>query len=223
MLEVREVCKKYGRLQVLDHVSMTVQAGECVGVAGANGAGKSTLLAILAGGMKPDSGEIYLDGKSEPGERLADKVGFVPQENPLFEELTVKDNLELWYPERKDAIERELEDGVLGTLGISDFYRKRVSRLSGGMKKRLSIACALADEPEILVLDEPGAALDLMAKNAIIHYLKEFTGTGGSVVIASHEMPELQLCDRLYGMKDGRLEELKHEIDSEYLEQWMYH
>lgn len=203
MLEIRQVCKSFGKLQVLKDINMTVQNGECVGVAGANGAGKSTLLEIIAGGIEPDAGEIYLDGKPETGAALAEKIGFVPQENPLFEELTVKDNLELWYQGKKDIIEKSMEEGVLSILGISSFYHKRVSRLSGGMKKRLSIACALAGEPEILVLDEPGAALDIEAKGAIIRYLKEFAGEGHSVVIASHEIPELTMCDRLYEIKNS--------------------
>ena len=203
MLEIRQICKSFGRQQVLKDVNMTVQDGECVGIAGANGAGKSTLLEIIAGGIRPDAGEIYLNGEPVSGAALAAGIGFVPQENPLFEELSVKDNLELWYEGKKDVIERDMEEGTLSVLGISSFYNKRVSRLSGGMKKRLSIACALAGEPELLVLDEPGAALDIEAKSAIIRYLKEYAGEGHSVVIASHEIPELKMCDRLYGIKNS--------------------
>lgn len=222
MLEVRGICKSYGRLQVLENINMAVKNGECVGIVGANGAGKSTLLEIIAGGRKPDAGEIYLNGEVKSGVGLAERIGFVPQENPLFEELTVKDNLELWYQGKKDLIDENMENGVLAVLGIGSFYRKRVSRLSGGMKKRLSIACALAGEPEILVLDEPGASLDLEAKKFIIRYLKEFSETGHSVVIASHEMPELKMCDRLYGMRNSHIEELSGETDSDYPEQWMF-
>lgn len=203
MLEIKQISKSFGRLQVLKDVNMTVQDGECVGLAGVNGAGKSTLLEIIAGGIEPDAGEIYLDGKLESGAALAGRIGFVPQENPLFEELTVKDNLELWYEGRKEAVERSMEEGVLSMLGIASFYHKRVSRLSGGMKKRLSIACALAGEPEILMLDEPGAALDIEAKTVIIQYLKEFAGEGHSVLIASHEIPELKMCDRLYRIENS--------------------
>lgn len=222
MLEVRRISKSYGKNLVLDQVSMSVSPGECVGVAGSNGAGKSTLLEILAGGISQTEGEIFLDGEPVQGSLLAQRIGYVPQENPLFEELTVKDNLELWYRGRKDAIAKDMEEGVLALFAIRDFYRKKVSRLSGGMKKRLSIACALADKPDILILDEPGAALDLAAKSAIIEYLTGFAKEGGSVVLASHEMPELAMCHRLYGMKNGHLEELEGEINSKYLQRWMF-
>ena len=221
MLDVRGVCKRYGKTTVLRQVSMTVHTGECVGIVGANGVGKSTLLEILAGGLAPDEGEIYMEGERVSGAKLAERTGFVPQENPLFEDLTVKDNLELWYRGRRREIERDMESGHLRTLGIPEFYKKKVSRLSGGMKKRLSIACALAERPKLLILDEPGAALDFVAKNAIIEYIRQYAQAGHSVLMVSHELPELAVCGRLYGMKDGRLEQLESEIDSEHLTDWM--
>ncbi|MCH5251731.1 MAG: ABC transporter ATP-binding protein [Lachnospiraceae bacterium] len=221
MLEAKGISKSYGKQLVLDNVCLTIREGECVGLAGTNGVGKSTLLEILAGGIKSDAGEIVLQGEQVAGQKLASAVGFVPQENPLFEELTVKDNLELWYRGQKERLKKDLEMGVPAALGITDFYKKRVSRLSGGMKKRLSIACALSDNPDILILDEPGAALDLVAKQIIIDYLKTYVKAGHSVLLASHELPELQVCDRIYGIKDGCIEQLDKEINSGYLRQWM--
>lgn len=221
MLEVRNISKKYRRAEVLKDISFSAKQGECIGIAGANGVGKSTLLKILAGGMKPDSGEILLSGESVTMEQLAKQVGYIPQENPLFEDLTVKDNLELWYGGDKKRIQNELESGVLKTLGIHEFYKKKVSKLSGGMKKRLSIACAIVEEPKILILDEPGVALDLLAKSAIIDYMCEYARSGHCVVITSHELPELRICHRVYGMKDGVLEELTGEITGETLQEWM--
>ncbi len=223
MLEVRNISKKYRNTKVLKDISFLAEKGECIGIAGANGVGKSTLLKILAGGMKPDSGEIFLEGVSVSMEQLAKSIGYIPQENPLFEDLTVKDNLELWYGGDKKRIQEEMSNGVLRILGIHEFYKKKVSKLSGGMKKRLSIACAIVKEPEILILDEPGVALDLLAKSAIIDYMSEYAESGHCVIITSHELPELQICHRVYGMKEGVLEELKEEITGETLQEWMLH
>lgn len=221
VLEIRGIKKSYHKNAVLTGVDVLLPDGECVGLVGANGVGKSTLMKILVGGLQADSGEILFDGRVvTPGE-LAEKVGYVPQENPLFEDLTVKDNLELWYKGDRKRICRELQQGILERFGIHKFYKKRVSRLSEGMKKRLSICCALASEPDILVLDEPGAALDLTAKQEILQVIRDFTNEGKSVMIISHEIPELMLCDRLYGMKHGVATQLEQEIDSLYLRQWM--
>lgn len=221
VLEIRGIKKSFHKNAVLTGVDVLLPDGECVGLVGANGVGKSTLMKILVGGLETDSGEILFNGRVvTPGE-LAEKVGYVPQENPLFEDLTVKDNLELWYKGDRKRICQELQQGILERFGIHKFYKKRVSRLSGGMKKRLSICCALAAEPDILVLDEPGAALDLTAKQEILQVIRDFTNEGKSVMIISHEIPELMLCDRLYGMKHGVATQLEQEIDSLYLRQWM--
>lgn len=221
MLEIRGIKKSYRKNAVLAGVDAVLPDGECVGLVGANGVGKSTLMKILVGGLKADSGEILFNGSPMTPDELAEKVGYVPQENPLFEDLTVKDNLELWYQGDRERISRELEQGILEKFGIQNFYKKRVSRLSGGMKKRLSICCALASKPEILILDEPGAALDLTAKQQILQVIRDFTNGGKSVMITSHETPELALCDRLYGIKNGIAAQLEQEIDSLHLQQWM--
>ena len=113
------------------------------------------------------------NGKAVDGTFLSEHVGYVPQENPLFEDLTVKDNLELWYANDKARLQKDLEDGWLFYFGMHKIYKKPVKKLSGGMKKRLSICCALAGDPDVLVMDEPGAALDLMAKNEILRLIKE--------------------------------------------------
>ena len=221
MMELRGIKKSYRKNPVLNGVDMILRNGECVGVVGANGVGKSTLLKIVVGALKADEGTIYLDGAPASSDLLAEKTGYVPQENPLFEELTVKDNLELWYKGDRDRIKREMQDGILLRFGVNEFYKKKVKKLSGGMKKRLSLCCSLATKPDILVMDEPGAALDLSAKSMILDTIKEFTNVGKSVMITSHEIPELMICDRVYGMKNGMITQLKREINSDYLQQWI--
>lgn len=221
MLEVRGIQKTFRRNRVLTDVSLVVPDGECVGLVGANGVGKSTLLKILVGGLACDGGGIFLNGEPVGPQQLSEKIGYVPQENPLFEDLTAKDNLELWFHGDKRRIRKELSGGLLERFGISEFYHKRVSQLSGGIKKRLSICCALASDPAIMVLDEPGASLDLQAKQIILDSIRDFTKKGKSVIITSHEIPELMICDRLYGIKKGIATQWEEEINSLALQRWM--
>ena len=221
MLELEKLQKSYRKNEVLRVVSITVKDGESVCFVGANGAGKSTLLKIIVGALKPDAGTILWNGKAVDGTFLSEHVGYVPQENPLFEDLTVKDNLELWYANDKASLQKDLEDGWLFYFGMHKIYKKPVKKLSGGMKKRLSICCALAGDPDVLVMDEPGAALDLMAKNEILRLIKNFTRKGKSVIITSHEMSEITFCHSLYGIRDGCTVTLDKEINGFELTEWI--
>ena len=153
---------------------------------------------LWQGGME---GGGRMHGNREVIRRM---TGYVPQENPLIPELSVYDNLRLWYPDKK-TLQNELEQGFLNLLGLDEFSAKRVSKLSGGMKKRVSIGIAMAGMPPVLLMDEPGAALDLICKEDIRRYLQVYLERRGTVVIATHEESELDLCSALYIMKDGRL------------------
>lgn len=205
-VSIKHITKRYRKKQVLRDVCLEARGGQCIGILGANGSGKSTFLSILAGVLSRDGGEFTVDGKELfANPRLRSQcVGFVPQGTPLLEELTAWDNLLLWY-ERED-LTRELESGVLKTLGINDFLKVTVSRMSGGMKKRLSIGCAMADRPPILLLDEPTAALDLACKESIAAYLRQYKAAGGLLLLTTHDVLELNLCDAWYILKDGVLE-----------------
>lgn len=121
-----------------------------------------------------------------------------------MEELTAWDNLRLWY--EKDELKKELDGGVLDMLGIPDFLKVPVRKMSGGMKKRLSIGCSVANHPKLLLLDEPSAALDLICKERIGNYLKDFKAQGGSIILATHDVQEIELCDAWYILKNGMLE-----------------
>ncbi len=216
-LEIRNVSKKYGRKTVLSNIDLCAESGECVGIIGVNGSGKSTLLSVLAGVLKPNSGSFVCDGIDLFREPKARKnaVGYVPQGTPLFEELTAYDNLSLWYD--KKTLRRELDEGTLGLLGINDFLKKRVSKLSGGMKKRLCIGCAIANRPPILLLDEPMSALDIVCKQRIREYLTAYKNAGGILILVTHDVPELELCDRCFSLKSGRLHEIHHPNDAKSL------
>jgi len=211
--EVKGVRKQYGKKTPLSDGSFTVESGECVGILGRNGSGKSTLLSILAGVQKAQSGVFLADGKDlfRDSRQLSATVGYVPQGTPLIEELSARDNLLLWCD--KKTCDRELESGVLKLLGIGEFIGLPVKKMSGGMKKRLSIGCSMIKKPQLLLLDEPCAALDLLAKASIGDYLQSFRQAGGAVVLTTHDAAEIALCDRLYILKDGVL--IPHQYDGD--------
>ncbi len=210
MLEVDGICKTYRKKQVLSGVFLTAEPGQCVGIVGGNGCGKTTLLSILAGARKADKGSVKADGMEILGKPAlqAAKIAYVPQENPFMDELSVKDNLSLWYKGDRSAMKRDLEDGPAAMLGINQFLTTPVGKLSGGMKKRLSIASALAGHEKILIMDEPGAALDLVCKEIIQEYMKQYIQDGGTIILASHELAELAVCSKMYVLKHGVTEEI---------------
>lgn len=206
MIEINNLTASYGKKKVLTDLSLEGERGECIGIVGPNGCGKSTFLSIMAGVLRPGSGSIYYYGKDALKNRLVFQkmTGYVPQENPLVPELSVYDNLRLWYPDKAE-LKKELAEGFLQILGIADFVHMPVSKLSGGMKKRVSIGMALSGMPPVLILDEPSAALDLVCKEDIKRYLRLYLEKKGTVVLTTHEEGELSLCDKLYVMKDGIL------------------
>lgn len=219
MLEAEGIRKNYGKKTVLSGVSLTAEPGQCVGIVGGNGCGKTTLLSILAGARKADGGSLRIDGKEILGSPAVQsaQIAYVPQENPFMEELSVKDNLTLWYKGNKKAMKRDLEDGPAAMLGIGDFLKTSVGRLSGGMKKRLSIASALAGREQILIMDEPGAALDLVCKQVIQDYISQYLKQGGTVLLASHELAELAVCTKMYVLKNGQAEEIPCGLTAEQI------
>ena len=210
------IVSAYGRRVVLNGVSLSAGAGQCVGIVGANGCGKSTLLNILSGLRDADRGEIFFDGARADRRTYKSYTGYVPQESNLISELSVKDNLLIWYRDRR-SLEHEINEGFLKTLGIDKMCRMKAGRLSGGMKKRVSIACAMAGKPPVLILDEPDAALDLPAKADIRGWLSGYRQSGGTILIATHEESDLDICDRIYALKGGGCREIDASLRGEKL------
>ena len=205
IMNIVNIKKSYKKKNVLNNITLSVEEGSCVGILGGNGSGKSTLLSVLAGVLKPDGGSVDWMGQDllHNKELRTQILGYVPQGNPLLEELTAWDNLLLWYD--KNTLKQELESGVLAMLGIPEFIKVPVNKMSGGMKKRLSIGCVVAANPKVLLLDEPSAALDLVCKERIYNYLKDYKEQGGRILLATHDVQELDLCDKWYILKDGFL------------------
>ncbi len=224
MIEITSIQKSYHKKKILEDVTIKVQEGECVGIVGCNGCGKTTLLSILAGAIKADKGSFHInDDEVFSNPRLFSKlIGYVPQENPLIEELTVFDNLKLWYCDIPEKLKKDLkEDGILTRFGVDKMIKTKVSKLSGGMKKRVSIGCALAKNPPILILDEPGAALDFVLKGEIIAYMKDYMKQGGTIFLTSHEQGELSVCNRMFFIKNGTSEEITSQLKSPDFFDWL--
>ena len=193
IVSIENVSLKYKKT-VLTDVTINACQGEVIGLLGLNGSGKSTLLSAISGLRKPASGTIKVNGKA----------GFVTQENALIDELTAMDNLKMWTPLSKQDIMKELTETELSILKVSDFINLKVKRMSGGMKKRLAIASVLLSKPDILLMDEPLAALDIPAKNDIIKFIDSFKAKGGTVFIASHSEELFKHCSKVYLLKDGK-------------------
>lgn len=205
--------KAYAKKEVLTDITFSMEAGSCAAILGSNGSGKSTLLSILAGVRRADGGSFCYRGTDLLQERgqIPKMLGYVPQQDPLIEELNAWDNLRMWYD--KKTLERELAEGALKLLGIEGFLKTPVRRMSGGMKKRLSIGCAVVSHPRILVLDEPSAALDPVCKEKIRSYLYVYRKEGGIVLMATHDAQDLELCNACYILKDGILHPWQYDGD----------
>lgn len=205
MIEVKHISKHYGKKQILNDVSFQVEKGERVVIVGKNGSGKTTLLRIMSGLVKANMGEIIYCGQSmkESSKLFRKYCGYVPQENPLIEELSVKDNLRLW------SNDKETCDKIIERFELQEILKMQVMKLSGGMKRRLSIACALLTKPAILILDEPTTALDLYYKDDILSWLKAYQKDGGVVLMTSHDENEILSADRCFILLAGQLLEVK--------------
>lgn len=214
ILSAENITKKYGAKTILENVSFCVEPGSFIAIVGTNGCGKTTLLNILSGVSPATSGTIYINGTraSHKSSLYSKNIGFVPQDNPLFHNLTVLDNLRFWYCDSQRNPKEDLKNGLAAAFGLTSYAGYPVSRLSGGLKRRLSIVCALAQEPPVLILDEPTAALDLVCKNEIHQYLLEYKRQGGTIILTSHEDTELGIADTMYLLKDKTLNKLEHPL-----------
>ena len=205
MVEVSHIRKRYGKKVVLDDVTFTVSPGECVTIIGKNGSGKSTLLKILAGVIRAESGSFTFFKESIPSVRSR-FCGYVPQENPLLEQLSVKDNLFLWGGKNVAKQKQVLEE-----FQLHKYLQTPVERLSGGMKRRVSIACALMKNPPVLLMDEPTASLDFYYKEHLANWIKSYQRINGCVIMSTHDQQEIMKSDRCLLLENGKITELKKE------------
>jgi lipooligosaccharide transport system ATP-binding protein len=202
--------KSYGEFEAVKGIDFRISGGECFGFLGPNGAGKTTTMKMIYGAVIPTGGELSVAGLDvyRNEREIKRRIGVVPQENNLDDELEVRENLLIYgrYYDlpRKTVLQRA--DALLDFVQLSDKVDARVEQLSGGMKRRLLIARALINDPEIVVLDEPTTGLDPQARHLVWDRLRALTDEGKTLVLTTHYMEEAaRLCDRLVIMEGGRI------------------
>jgi ABC-2 type transport system ATP-binding protein len=205
-ISVRDLRKSYGQVVAADGVSFEVQQGEFFGILGPNGAGKTTTLEIIEGLREPDSGEVTVLGR-HPWPRnpaLLPLIGVQLQASSFFELLTAREQLRTFAS--LYGISAQRADAMLGVVGLEDQAGIRTEKLSGGQAQRLSIACALVHDPELLFLDEPTGALDPQARRNLWDLLRKISAEGRTVVLTTHHMDEAEsLCHRVAIMDHGKI------------------
>jgi len=214
MLEARGLCKSYGSRAVVTDLSLTVAGGEIVGLLGPNGAGKSTTVAMLCGLVAADRGEVFV-GEGATRERLTEasraprrRIGVVPQELSIYENLGTEANLVLFGAlyGLSGALLAERVAAALALVGLADRAKDKPSTFSGGMKRRLNIAAALVHDPDILIFDEPTVGVDPQSRNAIFDNLEELRRRGKALLYTTHYMEEAErLCDRIVIVDHGKV------------------
>jgi len=209
-LKVRALRKSYGAQEVVSGLDLEVAPGECFGLLGPNGAGKTTTLRLCLGLSHPDGGEIELLGEPVPARarEARRRIGVVPQFDNLDPDFTVEENLLVFgrYFSMPASAARAKVPGLLEFAGLAGRGDARISALSGGMKRRLTLARALINDPQLLVLDEPTTGLDPQARHLIWERLRRLTQEGETLVLTTHFMEEAErLCDRLAIIDRGRL------------------
>ena len=184
--------KAYGAGQVLNGVSLVVETGQIAAIIGKNGCGKSTLLSIAATMLRPDSGKVLLNGQDPfASSELRRAIGYVAQGDSLFEELSVRDNLRFWASAAGIPGQAVIRSPFVELLGLDAFWSKRVSRLSGGMRRRVAICAALLGDPLYLLLDEPFSGLDMIYRQQLSEFLLEMKQMGKTLIYTTHSPEEL--------------------------------
>lgn len=209
-LEAVNITKSYRKIKVVDGLSFQVKSGQVFGLVGMNGAGKSTTVSMLAALIKPDSGKILFCGQDiyrHPKE-LRKRLGYVPQDIALYESLSGLDNMKFWGRASHISGSRLKEriKTASSMVGLSEeMLRKKVQEYSGGMKRRLNIAAALLGEPQLVILDEPTAGVDVRSRDLILNTVRKLASYGAAVIYVGHYMEEVQqICNWICILDQGR-------------------
>ena len=210
MIQVRNLVKRYGDLVALDHFELDVRKGEIFGLLGPNGSGKTTAINCMLSLLKYSKGEIDLFGEPMNANNYAHKrrIGVVMQNVAVFNELTVAENIDffcgLYVPDKSKR--KLLVDEAVSFTGLGDFRKFLPKKLSGGLLRRLNIACGIAHKPELIFLDEPTVAVDPQSRNHILEGIRELNRNGATIVYTSHYMEEVEtLCTRIMIMDKGKV------------------
>ncbi len=204
-LSLRTLSKSYGEVEALKGVSLDVQSGEMFALIGPDGAGKTTLLRIISGVLRPDRGEIEALGLRLPGGRkaLRNDLGYLSQGFSLYRDLSVEENLRFRADIYGVRHYRKHRDQLLGFTRLEPFADRLAGRLSGGMKKKLALACALIHQPKLLLLDEPTTGVDPVSRRDFWLILGELLTTGLTIVVTSPYLDEAERCHRVGLLREG--------------------
>jgi len=206
-IAIMNVNKSFDRKPVIHDLSLSVKSGEIIGLLGPSGAGKTTTIRLLIGAIAADSGKITFDDVVMPNLSLLGQIGFMPQNDALYDDLPGEDNLkffaELYGMHKKDLPGRI--DNVLEVVELTEVRSKYVRNYSGGMKKRLSLAVALIHEPDVLLLDEPTVGVDPVLRRSIWNQFKDMKKAGKTIIISTHVMDEVYECDKAALLYNGKL------------------
>lgn len=207
MIKIEGLKKRFGDIEAVSDLSLAVARGETVGLLGANGAGKTTTISMLVGGLTPDAGTIEIDGKSDPTlPEVRRAVGVAPQSVALYDKLNADENLAFFgglYGLSGDALKKRV-DWCIELAALEDRRRYRVETYSGGMKRRLNLACALVHDPAVLLLDEPTVGVDPQSRNHLFEAISRLSSEGLTLIYTTHYMEEAErLCDRVAIMDKG--------------------
>jgi ABC-2 type transport system ATP-binding protein len=210
-LTVSLVVRHFGNYRAVDGASLVLRRGEFLGLLGPNGAGKTTLIRMISGRLKPESGRIVVHGMEQRVGGHPDimpRLGIIPQNIALYDNLTACENLSLFgtlFGVPSSDLSPRIHDALKWT-GLEDRSNEPVSRISGGMQRRLNIACGVLHQPDVILLDEPTVGVDPQSRQRIWEMLKELQSKGVSIVLTTHQLDEAQqICDRIAIMDRGRI------------------
>lgn len=209
ILEVKDLTKKYGDMVAVNGISFSVEQGEIFGLVGPNGAGKSTTINMITGLLVPNGGSITFDG-GQSFQKWRGNIGLVPQDLAIYPELSARENVNFFAGlyGLKGAKLKERVEFALEMVGLLDQEKKHSEHFSGGMKRRLNIACALAHKPKLIIMDEPTVGIDPQSRNYILEGIKALKDAGTTVIYTSHYMEEVnEICDRILIVDHGTVVE----------------
>jgi ABC-2 type transport system ATP-binding protein len=204
---VNQVSKSFGNKEVLQHVDLTVVPGQIYGLIGPSGSGKTTLVKLIVGMDRPSKGDIRVLDTPVPNLKLLQKIGYMAQSDALYNDLTARENLaffaSLFKLKKQEQTERIAYAADL--VHLTSELSKKVQAFSGGMKRRLSLAIALIQDPQVLILDEPTVGIDPELRLSIWQELYRLKNDGKTILVTTHVMDEAEKCDELAMIRDGRL------------------
>lgn len=207
MIEVENLYKKFGKHPVIQGISMTIPPSEICCLLGPSGSGKTTLIRLMIGVIVGDEGTVKIDDVNMPNLSMLGNIGFMPQNDALYDDLSAEDNLRFFgglQQMKKETLEVRMND-VLALVDLTAHRKKMVRDFSGGMKKRLSLAASILHSPKILFLDEPTVGIDPVLKRTIWNQFQELKHAGTTIIVSTHVMDEVTECDKAALIYNGRL------------------